>query len=438
MYALVDCNNFFVSCERVFNPSLNGRAVVVLSNNDGCVIARSNEAKALGIPMGCPAFQIKDHTTAPVVQLSARHILYCDLSHRIMQLVGEVGIDVEVYSVDEAFFRLPDDCAGEEVIALMEQLRARILKNVGVPVSVGIAPTRTLAKIAAELAKKSPRVKNGVVHLNRQRYIDAALARTPIGDVWGIGRRYNAKLQAQGVSTAADFVNKFTPAFIKQRYGIVLERTLRELQGEDCVTITPVSTTHKTIMNSRTFGQVLTDKRSIRDAVISFAAHCAKQLRDEHSLAQSISVFVRGDMYREDLPFYSNSCCMRILTPTASTISLVYYAVKAFNVIFREGFAYRKAGVMVSDIINNNAVQLNLFDNTDVERHKRLMKAVDDVNKMYGSDVAGLVPEMQLGDWKPQRAHVAKPSTTLRFYSGMAGSFKENNDKITLGTDNQP
>ena len=417
MYALADCNNFFVSCERVFDPTLNGKPVVVLSNNDGCAISRSNEAKALGIPMGCPAFQIKNHTTENVVMLSARHILYQDLSNRIMRILGEVAINLEVYSVDEAFFKLPfdDDVKNHKLLVTVVK---KVQKYVGVPVSIGFAATRTLAKIASHVAKKDPSNVNRVMGLTRQDEIDSILARTKVDDIWGIGRKLNAKLLSCGIHDASQFV-RLPKSYLQKIGNINLVRTQQELLGHDCVSINPVTIAHKSIMNSRTFGHVLKKKRDISDAVLSFAQSCAAQLRRERSAALTVTVYVRGDHFRKDLPFYSNSCSVKMQTHTASTIEIAQHALIAFNSIFRDEYFYRKAGVMVTDIIPVNEMQLNIFNAEQEVKHSRLMTAVDDINRRYGSKQIMLAPTLTKGEWAPQQNHFSHQSKTLRFYSGM-------------------
>lgn len=418
MYALADCNNFFVSCERVFNPTLNGKPVVVLSNNDGCAISRSNEAKALGIPMGCPAFQIKNYTDASnIVILSARHILYNDISNRIMRILGEMAIDLEVYSVDEAFFKLPYD-DDERNHAMLATLVKRIQQYVGVPVSIGFAATRTLAKIASHVAKKDPSNLDRVMGLTRQEDIDRILSKTKIDDIWGIGRRLNAKLLSCGIHHASDFV-RLPKSYLQKIGNINLVHTQQELLGNDCVSINPVTIAHKSIMNSRTFGHVLNKKRDISDAVISFAQSCAAQLRREQAAALIVTVFLRGDRFRQDLPFYSNSCSVRMESHTASTIEIAHHAVAALNAIFKDGFYYRKAGVMVTDIIPATQLQLNIFNAEQEVKHSKLMTAIDDINKRYGSKQIMLAPTLTKGEWAPQQNHFNHQSKTLRFYSGM-------------------
>lgn len=417
MYGLVDCNNFFVSCERVFDPRLNGKKVVVLSNNDGCVIARSNEAKAAGIPMGCPAFKIGEHTDPrQVIQLSARHLLYRDLSDRVMNILSDDVENLQQYSVDEAFFVLPHEDV-ETSHRVMAELVKRIRKYVGIPVSIGFAPSRTLAKVANHIAKRDPRITDGVYWLVRPEAIDIILRRTPIDDVWGIGRRLAASLHARGIRTAADFV-RMPPSLVRSQYSVTVERTQRELMGHDCQIANPVTIAHKTIMTSRTFGKVITDREQIADAIVSFAERTARQLRDEGSVAGSVMAYVRGDRFHEDLPFYSNSCQLQLDTPSSDTMTIVRQALNAFNNIWRDGFAYRKAGVMALDI-QRGGIQLNVFDPEDHGKLRRLMNSIDGINNMYGSRSVRLAPGLQRGDWAPQQSHLRPLSQTLHFYTGM-------------------
>ena len=418
MYGLVDCNNFFVSCERVFDPRLNGKKVVVLSNNDGCVIARSNEAKAAGIPMGCPAFKIKEYTDPrEVIQLSGRHILYRDLSNRVMNIMGELVENLQQYSVDEAFFVLPHEDVETSHRAMADAVK-RVKQYVGIPVSIGFAPTRTLAKIANHIAKRDRRITDGVYWLVRPEAIDIILRRTPIEDVWGIGRRLSAKLKARGIVTAADFV-KMPPSLVRSQYSVTLERTQRELMGHDCQIANPVDITHKTIMTSRTFGKMLTDRDEVADAVVSFAERTARQLRAENSVAGAIMTYVRGDHFRQDVPFYSNSCQLTLDTPASDTMTIVRMALMALNNIWRDGFGYRKAGVMALDVQHGGGIQLNVFDPEDHGKLRRLMTSIDSINNMYGTRSVKLAPGIQRGQWASNQSHQCVLSKTLHFYTGM-------------------
>ena len=428
MYCLADCNNFFVSCERLYDPSLNGKPVVVLSNNDGCVIARSNEAKAMGIPMGCPAFQIKKYTgsghLSRVVQLSARHKLYHDISLRIMSLLGRNCERLEVYSVDEAFFQAPymDPIKNE---LFLHDLVKKIYQYVGIPVSIGFAPTRTLAKIASHIAKKNPQQTKGVYGLNDDSMIAAALQKTAIEDVWGIGRRLTEALHNRGVATAAQFV-EYPTSLIRSLFNITVAHTHAELKGVDCTSASPVTIAHKSIMNSRTFGGLITSRKEVQAAVVYFAEHCSRQLRREGTVAGTVLVYVRGDRFREDVPFYSNSCQLNLATPSSSTLTIVHYALQAFGCIFKEGFSYRKAGVMLLNIKPATSVQMNLFDKEDHNKQNRLMQAIDRINNRYSTQAINLASASSSGEWKPRQNHLSQTSEScLHIYSGMVVSSKK-------------
>lgn len=424
MLGLVDCNNFFVSCERVFNPALNGRPVVVLSNNDGCVISRSNEAKALGIPMGCPAFQIGDFANPDdVVQLSARHIVYADMSHRIMSIMGSEVENLEIYSVDESFFKAPYDDV-ERNHEFLARLVSKIYHHVGIPVSIGFAPSRTLAKIASHIAKRDSRITDGVYWLVRPEAIDIILRRTPIADVWGIGRRMAASLMGRGVETAFKFA-KMPSGLVRSMFSVTAERTQRELRGEDCQLISPVMAAHKSIMTSRTFGHVLSDRRDVQDAIVHFAQFTAKRLRDEQQVASIVTVYIRGDRHRQDLPYYSNSCSVRLNTPSSSTMVIVHYALIAFNAIFREGYAYRKAGVMVAELTPDSMIQLNVWDTQNHGKQRNLMRAIDAINQQFQSQAVKLAPEAGSRPWTANQTHFQAGSNTLRIYTGVAAKVSD-------------
>ena len=426
MIGLVDCNNFFVSCERLFNPALNGKAVVVLSNNDGCVISRSNEAKALGIPMGLPAFKIKEYTNPNnVVMLSGRHILYRDISDRIMSLLGNEVEQLHIYSVDECFFKAPYDNDADNY-DFMRNLVEKIQRHTGIPVSIGIAPSRTLAKIASHIAKTTYNGIGNVYLLTNFEDFESVLKATPVGDVWGVGRRLSQKYLTCGIRTAYD-LSKAPMSWIKSQFSITEERTVRELNGEDCTRITAISETNKSITSSRSFGSLVKDKKTLWEAIAYFTAGCAERLRKQHSAANMISVYIRGDIHIETIPFYTNSCDLRLETPSYDTAYLTQHALKAFNSIYRSGFQYRKAGVVLSHLVNSSDVQLNIFDNVDIEKQRRLMNALDSVNRNCGKGTLILGAQGLDKKWAPRKEHTAKKSSALRIYSGMT-PFKSSSD----------
>lgn len=421
MIGLVDCNNFFVSCERLFNPALNEKAVVVLSNNDGCVISRSNEAKALGIPMGLPAFKIKEYTNPVNVSvLSGRHILYRDISDRIMALLGSEVENLHIYSVDECFFKAPYDNDAEN-LSFMQNLVKKVKQYTGIPVSIGIAPSRTLAKIASHIAKTKYGDKGNVYMLTNPADFEAVLKATPIDDVWGVGRRLSQTFQSYGMTTAYD-LSKAPMSWIKSQFSITEERTIRELKGEDCAKINAITEANKSIMSSRSFGTLVKDKKTLWEAVAYFTAGCAERLRKQQSAARMISVYIRGDVHIESLPFYSNSCELRLLTPSFDTAYLTQHALKAFNSIYREGFHYRKAGVVLSHLVKSSDVQLNLFDKIDMDKQKRLMNALDAVNRSCGKGTLILGAQGLEKKWAPRKEHTAKSNSALHIYSGMSKS----------------
>ena len=416
-FGLVDCNNFFVSCERLFNPDLNGRPVVVLSNNDGCAVSRSNEAKALGIPMGCPAFKIKEYTSVEVITISGNHTLYNDISHRIMYLLGKEVENIQVYSVDEAFFTI--NCSDpNEAYREAEALAYKIKHDIGIPVSVGISHSKTLAKIASHIAKKTKSDLDNTYALITQRDIMRALLGTPIEDVWGIGRRLSKDLHKYHVNTAHDFM-QLPSSFISSQYSIVTERVKRELMGESCTDISPIDRAKQSIMTSRSFGRLVTDKTQITDAVVNFASNCCKLLRQQNSVAESVTVYIRGDINQPQLPFYSNKCELHLQYATCDTMEIVNNAIIALDFIYRAGYSYKKAGVILGDISDAGKQQLNIFHSGDEQKHKKLMSAIDNINMTNGSNTISLASANGSIGWHPRKEHESKASNVLHIYSGM-------------------
>lgn len=405
MYGLVDCNNFYASCERVFNPSLNGKPVVVLSNNDGCVIARSNEAKALGIKMGIPAYQIKDLVSSHgVAVFSSNYTLYGDMSGRVMSMLAELSPEIEVYSIDEAFVNL-DGIRDLESIG--RKMVSGVTRGTGIPVSLGVAPTKTLAKIANKFAKKYPAYDQLCIIDSEEKRIKA-LQLTEIGDVWGIGRRQAAKLQKQGIKTAYDFT-RFSGAWVRKNMTVVGERTWKELHGISCIDMENAPPAKKQICTSRSFGKMLTDIDTISEAIASHASTCAKKLRKQQSYAASLMVFIHTNNFREDLPQYWKNTVIHLPVPTNDTQEIVRYALAGLRTIYLNGYQYKKAGVIITEI--TEGAQLGLFDLVDRDKRERLMQAVDKINGEHGHNIKLAVQGTGRG-WKLKQEQLSGHYTT--------------------------
>lgn len=386
MYAVVDCDNCFVSCERAFQPELWGKPVVVLSNNDGCVVARSNEAKALGIKMGVPIYQIAALCRQHDVQIrSSNYILYADMSNRIMSILrDEVGpAQMEVYSIDEAFLTLNLQMDYRE---WGEALVKKIGKWTGMPVSVGIAPTRTLAKAATWFAKKY-KGYNKVCIIDTDERRQKALQCLAADEVWGIGWRGMDKCRYYGIQTAWDYAER-SAQWIRQNFTVTGLRTWRELHGVSCID-TVQSGDKQTICTSRSFGTMVTDKGVMEMHVSNYAAHCAQKLRAQHSVCSMVTVFIATNTFRQDLEQYGTSVTVTLSTAACSTIEVTEAALRALRACYRDGYQYKRAGVIVSGISSDKAVQLDLFDAlTPEQRSKlnRLSEVVDTINRKMGND----------------------------------------------------
>ena len=408
MYGLCDCNNFFVSCERVFRPDLEGRPVVVLSNNDGCVVARSNEAKAIGIGMGQPYFQARGLLERHGgVVFSSNFTLYGDLSRRVMTTLRSQVEEIEVYSIDEAFFNL--EGYDEPLEELGQRIRTTIRRHTGIPVSIGIAPTKTLAKIAAKLAKQYPRL-NGCCYMHRPEDIRKVLSKFPLRDVWGIGRRYGKAFDQMQILTAQQFV-ELDKQWVQGRMGITGVRTWQELQGIPSLPMDDLSASRQQITVSRSFPHEIYDCTELEHIVAEFATMCGEKLRRQGSLCRTIHCFVMTNRHRSDQPQHVEQATHRFTAPTDSTLSLVKAGRELLRAIYRTGFGYKKAGILLGDFEQRGTQQQVLFDAPADPRHERLMEVLDRVNRHYGHGALKTAAEGEK-PFQMNREHVSRRYTT--------------------------
>ena len=380
IFALVDCNNFYASCERVFRPDLEGRPIVVLSNNDGCVVARSNEVKALGVPMAVPYFKVRDvlHAHNAAV-FSSNYELYGDMSSRVMTVLGQFCPDVEVYSIDEAFLGL-DGFETWDVEAYMRKVRATVKRWTGIPVSVGVAPTKTLAKLGAERAKKDAH-HGGVLVLDTPQAIDSALSHTPVGDVWGVGRRWSQRFEDMGVTTAFDFTQQ-PEHWVRGRMGVTGARTHAELLGQSCLGLQTQPQPRQSCVASRSFAHPVTGLDDLKGAVATFAARAAERLRGGALVAGQVSAFIHTDRFNPNAAQYNGSAAVALAAPTNLTADITRAALEALERAYRTGFGYKKAGVMLLDLAPQGEIQPTLFGPApkDQAKAERLQRALDTLN----------------------------------------------------------
>ena len=395
MYALCDGNNFFCSCERVFDSSLDGKPVIVLSNNDGCAIARSNEAKALGIKMGANFFEIEDLVRRHSVHVfSTNFVLYADMSLRMKAMISRFCPFVEDYSIDESFLFFN----GFENIDLRKhclKMVHDIKQGVGIPVSVGLAPTKTLAKVANKFAKKYPGYKSVCIIDNDEKRVKA-LQKTEIGDVWGIGRRHTKRLNAMNIKTAYDFT-QLPREWVRKNMTIVGEKTFRELHGEPCIEMETIQPDKQTIMVSRSFGKMIREFDVIMEALSNYACMAAAKLRKQKSCAKSLLIFIDTNPFREDMEQYSSHIIINLPVATNSSMEIIKYVNEGLQKIFRQGLWYKKAGVMLMDICKQDVIQGNIFDTIDRKKHSKLMEILDRTNDRYGRNTLKLAVQ---GDGK--------------------------------------
>ena len=379
MVGLVDCNNFFVSCERVFNPKLVGRPVVVLSNNDGCVIARSNEAKEMGIKMGEPFFRVRSLYESGNLEVRSGNLtLYRDMSKRVMSVVRRHVARIEVYSIDECFLDLE---GVPDLQKLGRNLAQTIRKWTGIPVSVGIAPTKTLAKMASKFAKKYPGYQSCCLIDTDEKRLKA-LQLTPIADVWGVGRRHLSMLQFRGVKTAYD-LTLWNETKVRNYLSLPGVRMWRELQGHPAIPLEPPAA-KQSITTSRSFKSPITEYEELRSLIADFASLCTDKLRQEKSAARTITAYIRTDRFRVDLPQYNPAASISLDVATSDLREIISAATQCLKAIYQPGYGFKKAGVLLSDI-SHGSVQAHLFDQVDREKQKRLLEAIDQVRHKNGA-----------------------------------------------------
>lgn len=409
--ALVDCNNFYASCERVFNPKLWGVPVVVLSNNDGMIVARSNEAKALGIKMGEPLFKVQNLVKKYGVKVfSSNYVLYGDMSCRVMNCLSQYSPDVEIYSIDEAFLNLKG-FESRNLVKYGTDLRNTVKQWTGIPVSIGIAKTKTLAKLANHIAKKDPKFK-GVLNIYYEDDVNEFLKRTEVSDIWGVGRQYTKLLNNHNIKTAYDFI-QLDDNWIKKKMTVMGLRTAMELRGIPCITLETSPSPKKAIISSRSFSKLTSNKQDIRESVAFFTSIAAQKLRKQRSAASLITVFLRTNPFK-DVPQYHNGVLVQLPLPTDSTSEMISYAMKGVEQIFREGFQYQKVGVMLAGIVPRDRNQYILFDREDRERLDIINDVIDEINKEMGAWTISFAATGTNRNWKT-RADMKSPRYTTNW-----------------------
>lgn len=398
--ALIDVNNFYVSCERVFNPKLKNKPVVVLSNNDGCAISRSNEAKALGVVMGAPWFKmqelVKQHG---IIGLSSNYALYADMSNRVMTTLNDFSPNQEVYSIDECFLDLTG--FNRDLKAYGQEMRGRILKWTGLPVCVGVGSTKTLAKLANHIAKKQSQF-NGVCNLNqlREDELNKVFSNIEVGEVWGVGRRLASKLKALGINTVLD-LKQADPEYLRGQFSIVMAKTVSELNGTVCIELEEIAPPRKQILSSRSFGNTVRDFNSLAESITLYMSRAAEKLRKQNSFAGSVHVYIRTSPFKLDEPHYSNGMTIPMPSPSDDSRQLVKIALWGLKRIYRPGFNYAKTGVMLSEIVSKAGIQNDLFSQpASNQKSEALMSAMDDINRKMGRESIKLASEGFKRPWK--------------------------------------
>lgn len=414
VFALVDCNNFYASCEALFNPKLKNKPVVVLSNNDGCVVARSAEVKALGIKMGVPWFQIRDEAKRyGVIAFSSNYELYADISNRVVEVLSQFSPNIEVYSIDESFLEF----SGFERIgyqAYGAEIRQRVADWLGLAVCVGIGSSKTLAKLANHCAKKSLAGNDGVCDFTAMSApeLTALMAKIEVNEVWGVGRRITARLKEMGVRTVLQLRDADAET-IRARFSVVLERTVRELRGVSCLSLEEVAQDKQQIMSSRSFGQLVYDLDELEEAVASYVSRAAEKLRHQECLAGALQVYIRTNIFKPEIPQYQRAVSLPLPEATADTRVLVGWALRILKRIYRPGFGYHKAGITLMNVAPAANQQLSLFVSEGVDsRSQKLMGALDCINGKYGRGALKLAAEGVAKAWQMRRANLSSGYTT--------------------------
>lgn len=404
--ALIDCNSFYVSCERLFNPKIRKKPVVVLSNNDGCIISRSTEAKALGIKMGEPYFKAKDIIIKNKVEVfSSNYSLYGDLSRRVMRTLKRFNSAIEVYSIDEAFLDL-SNFSDNEVESVGREIRETVLKWTGIPTSIGIAKTKTLSKVANHIAKKK---KSGVTSLIGIENIDPILEKVEINDVWGVGRQLTKFYHKNGIYNAKQLKNK-SNTWIKKNSNVLGSRTAMELRGVPCIDLETTQSKRKSCVVSRSFGQRIEKYQELKEAVANYCLNASEKIRSESLIAKSITVFVRTSPFQSRFGYYSNSKTIDFAISTNNSIEIVKTALVALDSIFKNGYRYQKAGVMLTGLSNEDGSK-NLFSSEKDEKIKGLMRSIDNTNYRYGRSTLSLASAGVQKRWNMRREHSSKIDT---------------------------
>ena len=410
MFALIDCNNFYVSCERVFNPKLNKKPVVVLSNNDGCAISRSDEAKVLGIPMGAPAFKYEKLFKKNDVRVfSSNFPLYGDMSNRVMSILSKFTPNIEVYSIDEAFLKFEGfNC---DLESYCNEIKNTVLKWTGIPISIGLAPTKALAKVANRISKKFPERTSGVYLIDSSNKKENALKWLKIEDVWGIGFKHGKRLRNIKINTAYDFTN-LEDNWVRKNMSVVGVRLKKELEGKPVLDLEEVRSPKKAIATTRSFRGTITDYEKIKERISTFAICCAEKLRSQNSNCNSIYVFIRSNKFQKNKRQYRNGILMTIPFSTNSNMIISKYAVEGLRKIFRKGINYKKAGTLVMGLDSSESHQLNLFENEN-PKHKTLMKTIDYIQKKEGQSKIKLASQDLRKRWKMKQESLS-PNYTCK------------------------